>query len=589
MKKIIILTCLLSIIILITFSNSLNNGFTNWDDEDYILSNKLIRELSWENLITMFTTVYVGHYHPITLLTYSLEYYSGKLDPFIYHLTSLIIHMFNSLLVFWLIFMFTNNLYSSFTGAILFGIHPLRVEAVAWVSGTKELLCTFFYTGTIIFYLHYLKKKNLKYYFLSLLLFILSILSKSMAITLPVVLIGLNYFFYRNSIRNMIIDKIPFFAIAFIIQSITLSGGLVIDTFSFTFLERMLIASHRVIFYLYKTLLPISLSCRYPYPEESGKVMGETVFLISLLTLVLLTTLVIYTGKYTKKIISGSLFFLVTLLPVIQLIPAAQPIADRYTYIPSIGLSYIAGEGFLWLYSREFKDSKIIKSLLITILIIIIISLSVLTWNRCTVWKDGLTLWSDVIKNYPHSAIAYNYRGLIYHNMGEYDYAIRDYTKALMLIPYDTKILNNRGIAYYSKGDCDSAIVDFTQALKFKSDYSEALYNRGLVYEHRGEYNTALSDFTLALKFNPNYYEVYNSRGIIYGTKGEYKLAVADFTHALKINPAYPDAYYNRAFTYFTIKEYDRAWEDIQKMKDAGYTIPSQFIDDLIRASRREK
>ena len=208
--KIILSLCLILAIPAISFFPSLKNDFLNWDDPQYVTENKMITELSWRNIETIFDSIYMGHYHPLTLLSYALEYRFFKLNPFAYHLTNLILHLINGLLVFWLIWMLKGGVLTSLVVSLLFGIHPLHVESVAWISERKDLLCSFFFLGSLVVYLTYLKTRRRRFYFLSLFLFLLSLLSKSMAVTLPLVLVLCDYLLDRKFDRKCLIEKIPF-------------------------------------------------------------------------------------------------------------------------------------------------------------------------------------------------------------------------------------------------------------------------------------------------------------------------------------------------------------------------------------------
>ena len=214
--KIILSLCLILAILAISLFPSLKNDFINWDNQQYTTKNKTITELSWRNIETIFDRTYMGHYHPLTLLSYSLEYRFFKLNPFAYHLTNLILHLLNGLLVFWLILMLKGGVLTSLVVSLLFGIHPLHVESVAWIFERKDLLYSFFFLGSLIVYLAYLKTRGVRYYALSLFLFLLSLFLKSMAVTLPFVLVLCDTLLHRKIDRKCLIEKIPFLVTAFI-------------------------------------------------------------------------------------------------------------------------------------------------------------------------------------------------------------------------------------------------------------------------------------------------------------------------------------------------------------------------------------
>jgi tetratricopeptide (TPR) repeat protein len=491
--KIILSLCLILAIPAISFFPCLKNDFLNWDDQQYVTENKMIMEWSWRNIETIFDSIYMGHYHPLTLLSYALEYRFFKLNPFAYHLTNLILHLMNGLLVFWLIWMLKGGVLTSLVVSLLFGIHPLHVESVAWISERKDLLCSFFFLGSLVVYLTYLKTRRMRAYFLSLFLFLLSLLSKSMAVTLPLVLVLCDYLFDRKFDRKSLIEKIPFLVMAFIfviIASFALrSSGMVDSKSSFSFFKNLLIMSEVLTSYFSKLILPIKLSCLYPSIQEIGGVWPY----VSLTTIIGFLIAGILLGRYNKTITFGTLFFFITILPVLPI--------------------------------------KIVKPILAILLIGILGTFSFLTWERCQVWKDSISLWSNVLKNYPNIPVAYNNRGEVYLRRGDYDKAISDYDQALRINPnfdkaYNLYLYDNRGSAYLMKGDYERAIADYDQALRIRPNDASSYHNRGTAYLYKGDPEEAISDFNKALEINPGYAETYFNKALACEKIGHPKEAI---------------------------------------------------------------
>ena len=506
--KIILSLCLILAIPAISFFPCLKNDFLNWDDQQYVTENKTITELSWRNIETIFDWTYMGHYHPLTILSYSVEYRFFKLNPFIYHLTNLILHLMNGLLVFCLMMMLKGGVVTSLVVSLLFGIHPLHVESVAWISERKDVLYSLFFLGSMVVYLTYLKTRGKRFYFLSLFLFLLSLLSKSMAVTFPLVLFLCDYLFDRKFDRKSLVEKIPFLAMAFIfgIMAFFAQGSpeIMSQKPSSPFSKNIFIISEVLISYFPKLIFPINLSCIYPYVKGIAG-FWSYVYLTTIIGCLIAGILL---GKYNKKITFGTLFFYITILPTLP----AENIADRYLYIPSIGIFFIAAEGFYWLYRSKLEPIKIVKPILAILLIGILSTFSFLTWERCQVWRDSLSLWNDVLKNYPDTPIAYNNRGEAYLRKGDYDRAIFDYDQALRINPNFYKaytLHDNRGAAYLMKGDYERAIADFHQALRIKPNDANAYYNRGTAYFNKGDFEEAIADFNKALEINPGYAETY--------------------------------------------------------------------------------
>jgi len=527
---------LILIITFLSFLPSLKNDFVNWDDPQYVTENRTLTNPSWENIKTIFGSFYMGHYHPLTLLSYLLEYQFFELNPSAYHTTNLILHIFNSLLIFWVILMIGGGNLTSLVVAILFAIHPLHVESVAWISERKDVLYSLFFLGSMVSYLYYQKTSGLNYYYLSFLLFLFSLLSKSMAVTLPMILFLFDYLLNRKLDKKILLEKIPFLLIALLFGIIAFfakdSPGTTGQKSSLSFFENILIASEVLVFYFSKLFLPIKLSCLYPLIKESNPPLSYVY--LSLILGLLIGGIIL--SKYNKKITFGILFFFISLLPILPL----KIVADRYTYISSIGIFYIAGLGVSWGYHWKVRSSKAIKAFLSIILIWIVGIFSFLTYERFHVWKDSITLWSDVLKNYPHIAIAYIDRGTAFLNRREYDRAISDFDQALNMNPSKEKIssiYNNRGNAYAGKGVYDEAISDFNKAFALNPRYEVAYSNRGNAYYIKGLYKEALSDFNKALEINPGYFEAYFNKVLVLEDMGRFREAIEAYNKFIDYAP----------------------------------------------------
>ena len=271
---------LVSVILLITiivYSNSLNNGFVQWDDYKYVSDNEDIKQLNSQSIYKYFTTYYLKMYQPLTMISYALEYKLGGLNPQTYHRTNLVFHTLNVLLVFCFILLLTKKAPIAAVSALFFGIHPLHVESVAWISERKDLLYSFFYLGSLIAYIFY-RKRNNSYglYFLAVLFFILSLFSKSAAVTLPFILVLTDYYLRNKLTFRSNLDKIPFFALSVIFGIISLLsqriiGGDLDYVTGYTFLDRLFMGAYAFTFYIIKSVFPFGLSAIHPLPlKEEG-------------------------------------------------------------------------------------------------------------------------------------------------------------------------------------------------------------------------------------------------------------------------------------------------------------------------------
>jgi len=513
-------------LILITTSiyfKSLNNQLTTWDDKNYVTENKDIRSLHGDSISytikKTFSSYVMGNYHPLTMLSYCMEYAKYQLKPKPYHVTNLIIHLLNTLLVFAFIWLLTQQQWVAFITALLFAIHPMHVESVAWVAERKDVLYSFFYLSALCTYLIYLKKEKTKWiwYVYIFLLFFLGLLSKAMTVTLPIILFAIDYFLGRKFTVKVILEKSPFLLLSFIFGYIAIeaqkSANAIADISNYNFFDRLLFTCYGLITYLWKIVAPVNLSCFYDYPVKLNG-MYPLIFYIAPVIVLLLALLIYKSIRSGKDVLFGAGFFFITIVLVLQLLPVGGAIiADRYTYLPYIGIFFILARWINNLLENQSQKAKSLKVPVITGVLLFSAFCCYLTVQRCKIWNNSLVLWNDVIEKSDASPKAYN----------------------------------GRGDAYNIEKQYDKAIADFNRAIQLKYDYAEALYNRGLAYYYKGKYDEAIKDYTSAIQYNPT-------------------LAVA---------------YFNRAGTYFTIHKFQPALEDALKAKQYGYEVDPLFIEVL--------
>jgi tetratricopeptide (TPR) repeat protein len=604
------------------FLPALGNGFTNWDDDAYITGNQDIQEFTAGNIKKIFSSSYVGNYQPITMLTYMVEHFLFGLNPSGYHGTSVLLHCVNGLLVFALVFGFSGSRAAGLIAALLFAVHPLRVESVAWVAERKDVLSTLFYLLSLLSYLRYIKKggarKNLR---ASMAAMVLSLLSKPMAVSLPFVLLLIDYAVSRKIGRKALLEKAPFFAAAAVFTVITVvtqkSVGPVTEYYSPPLVLRLCVPFYGVIFYLFKTAVPLHLCPFYSFPEKPDA--GMTALLLASPFIVAgLAALVAWYAARARRVpegaaflfgsrrtlVFGSLFFIITLAPVLQLVPVGGAIvAERYTYLPVIGLVFLLAEAGAFLLKVKLRESTAARTAFWAVFALAAAVLVFMTRERCGVWKNSITLWSDTIEKCP-TAVAYTNRGAAYDAQGNHERAIENFNNAISLNPEYALEYSNRGLAYKAMGDFDRAIEDYTRAIRLNSKYAMAYCNRGVAYKAKGEigramedydeairlnpeyaqaYNNrgvaknalgdqvrAIEDFSMAIRFNPKYAQAYNNRGVAYCCRGEFGRGIEDYTKALALNPAYSEVYYNRGQAYRAVRDRGRALDDIKKACGSG-------------------
>ncbi|MDP1677119.1 MAG: hypothetical protein Q8L88_09645 [Bacteroidota bacterium] len=398
--KIIIAHCIFLSVTFFSFYPTFENGWTAWDDDVYVIDNPAVQHLSCQNVKEVFFTAYNGSYLPLTMISYMIDYQIDGFNQKFFHASNLLFHLCNTILVFWFIYLLTDNIVASFITALLFGIHPMRVESVAWIAARKDVLSMFFFMSSIINYVIYVRKQRDIFLFFTFIFFACALFSKVIVITIPLILFLIDYFLERKHSNNIVVEKIPFVMIAIAFSVIGYLGQKFVNAVrpTVSIIDSFIISLHGIVFYIQKFLLPINLSSLYPYPEKENNWLPIEFYLYAVVCIVLLAIV----GRYrkNKSVIFGVLFFIISLLPVLQFIRFSKIFAaDRFTYFAYIGLFYIVGNqiGILWETKKRY-----IKIAVVLCMIIVIGTLSTLTWQRTTVWKNSKTLWKNVFVQYPN-------------------------------------------------------------------------------------------------------------------------------------------------------------------------------------------
>lgn len=533
----IILFLIPALAVFLIYIPALWGGFVNWDDSAYVYENVHLGSL---DLRWAFSAVVVGNWLPLTLLSYVLDHSLWGYSPFGYHLTNNILHSLNTGLVFLLGLRLAQarkasvfaSVALSLTTALLFGLHPLRVESVAWVSERKDVLCAFFFLLSVLSYLRYAAGLKMGWYVSSLALFILALMSKPMAVTLPAVLLILDFYPLERlgaSLKRALVEKVPFFLLSGASAAIALfaqgSSGAMASIDAYPFLLRALVALRALGFYVFKSVFPSGLAPFYPLPARDAFVDHYLVASVALIIVVIIISTAAL--KRTKALSAAWLYYLVMLLPVIGLVQVgSQAAADRYTYLPIIGPSLLAGALVAILSERLYRSrSSAVYALLLAVLMVFA-ALSALTIRQAGFWRDSIALWSREIAVYPQAYLAYSNRAFAHDDLGMYTEAIRDYSAVIRMKPDNAAAYNNRGLIYDRLKLYMEAISDFDRAIAAKPGYALAYNNRGNAYRSIGELSRAIEDFQRAASLAPTLPEPYINLASAYTAAGETGLAI---------------------------------------------------------------
>lgn len=533
------LVALISITIFLYYS-SIHFEFTHWDDDRQVTGNVDIRELSIDNLKTIFSSFYIGMYQPLSTLTYAIEYSFTELNPVVYHIDNLILHLFNLLIVFSFLQILFGTRNFSIAATALFAVHPLQVEAVAWLSARSTLLFTFNFFLSLIFYIKYIRNNKPIFYILSLLFFLLSLLSKVMAVSLPFVLISIDFFEKRKVSQKTIFEKIPFFIFSFVFGIIVIfareEAGHIHNVQSYTFIDRVFIMSYQLSLYIVKVVVPSQLSVYYPNPLVQNGWL-PIIYYLSLLPVGAIIFLLFTYAKYIKKeVYFGFAFFVFAILFVLKFVTVGnQLITERYMYFAAIGL-YI-GIYFMIKPFINFRKWRIVINLLFAAYLIV---LSITTFHRLKVWEKDLTLFTDFVKTSPNVSLGWYSLGITYNRNKSYNTAIRAFNKSIQINPEFSSAYYNRAISHYDLSDYSKAIKDFNKCLILSSDTLQhaAIYNYfGIIYGKGFNFRKAIDYFKLSININPKSANTLFNLGHLYFTLGDYEKAKKHLNASLIINP----------------------------------------------------
>jgi len=546
-KKLVLAAALISAFVAFcVYIPALGNGFVEWDDPLYVYENPNIRgfDLKWA-----FTASVVSTWAPLTLLSFALDYSIWGLDPFGYHLVNSILHSLNVFMLALLAarlaqaasgFGAKGLFMTALAAGLLFGIHPIHVESVAWVSERKDVLNAFFFLLALHSYVSYAKASRPAFYFLTLVFFVLSLLSKPMTVTMPVVLLIMDFYplnrFKTAGLKKIIIEKLPFFGLSILTGVASIWSQTSADSLSsvtkWPVSSRIYISVRGFLFYICKTIVPVNLAPLYPRNIVNGLDIWFAVYALFLLAITAFTVRMI---KRTRALFSSWAFYVITLLPVIGILQVgSQAAADRYSYLPSMGLVLLVAAGLGWLIHKKAKAFVPVLAALVVVSSV----LSFLTVRQTGIWKDTVSLWTHEIKVFPGFPFGYVYRGVSNVAAGNYERSIADLTKGIELNPGKQVLFDaysHRGSAMGNLGRMQEAAADFTQALSLKPENKVMYQNRASAYINQGAYALALSDLQKAASLEPVDGASYTELGLAYARTGDRENAYASLQKAVQL------------------------------------------------------
>lgn len=584
-----LISFLLIATIFMAFWQVRNHDFITFDDNAYVADNPHVRAgLTREGVIWAFTSGYASNWHPLTWLSHMLDCEIYGLNAGGHHLTNLAFHLTNILLLFLLLKGVTGALWRSAFVAALFGLHPLHVESVAWVAERKDVLSTFFWMLTMWAYIRYVQSWRFRTYLLTVVFFAFGLMAKPMLVTLPFVLLLLDYWplgrfqpgrsaagpatplqasaepdNQRALALRLVWEKVPFFVLAgassvvtFLVQK---SGGAVGSLEGYPVALRIANALVSYVRYLGKMIWPHKLAVFYPHPGNS---LPEWQPVLAGVLLLAVSVAVLRLSRRHPYLAVGWLWYLGTLVPVIGLVQVGgQAMADRYTYVPLIGLFIMIAWGVPnllagWRYRRvalTLATGAVIPALMIC------------TWQQIHYWQNSTTLFEHALRVTEGNYVAHNNLGIALARQGDFEKASRRYRLALQIRPNYAEAYCNLGNAQARQGNLGEALSSFTRALQIKPDFPETHNSLGLVLERLGETEKAASHYAEALRLKPDWLEAHNNLGNLYVARGKFDAALDHYSQALRIDPRHAETHSNLAVALMQMGKIEQATAHYRK------------------------
>lgn len=531
-----------------------HNFLIYWDDNGYVTKNTIIQSISWGNISTAFTSFYVGNYAPVQIISYMFDFLIWGMRPAGFIFTNILIHVLNGFLFYYLLTKLSWQRLTACAAALIFLVNPVQVESVVWISQRKNVLSMLFFLLSFIWYIMYSNKSGKGQgllYLSSIIAFILSLLAKSASIILPFVLVSFDLLVVsrheRKDLRKLLINKIPFIAVAFLFGLITIksqsmnTGGGLTSYINESPLDTVFTMLPVFMQYLKLVVWPADLSAVYAPAIKTGIDFEVTLAAVELSIIIALG---IFLYHRRSELLFWIVLFFVSLLPVSQIVPIVTLMNDRYLYFPMLGAAAFIVSITSFAINKAEKHKSLVGTAVGVTFLLLLGHYLIVTYERIPVWKDENTLWEDAVRKVPNSPKAhYNYAHILEYQ-GKYDEAEKHYELGLDLNP---KGFERYALArlYMKDGHLDKAKEEYQSFLLQYPNYLEARNNLAFIYFNEGMLNQAIEQYEIALQYNPNWAKGYSNLAVIYMRSGDKNKAIEYINKALRLNPNNAEFHYN--------------------------------------------
>lgn len=527
-----------------------------FDDNQYLIDNPLVKNPGWASAWRFLREVWKpttvsGYYQPLTMISlmvdYSIADSTDNLTPF--HTTSLIIHLANTLLIIFLLYLLFGNFWVAAAVGFLFGIHPMTVETITWIGERKTLLSAFFAFLSLIAYVVYQRKTSYSYYFLCMLAYVLAMMAKPISLTLPLLMLLLDFWPLNRLNKKAILEKIPFFILMAFFAIITIvsqkrSSGIIAPGSGHSALQIIYIICHNIAFYPLKILWPVNLSSHYAFPAPLN--WSDPMIQIGVIGSVILLVLLLISLRFTRSCIISWLFFFIAILPTMQILKFSNVIAsDKYAYLPAFGFLMLLTFALTKLFGKINLKPACISFLIAVLLFACVCVAEVYATRRyLSRWSDTQTLYQYMLVFTPDAPSLHFNLAYALDSENRLPEALEEYYKTIELDPNDGSAHQNAALILEQQGNFEQAVKEYQTAIKLMPNPANAYSNLAALFNRQGRTDEALNYLELALKANPNHGPAHFNLATILYTQGDFQNAIIHLQQCIKSSPDYSPAYF---------------------------------------------